>query len=55
MPCTRNTICGLGGPGQLLAVAQQDDELPSVRREALAALVPLLQDEPRKAEVRAGF
>lgn len=35
----------------LLAVAQQEDELPSVRREAIAALVPLLEDDTRKEEV----
>lgn len=47
----RNTICGLGGPMMLLAVAQQDDEVPSVRREAIAALVTLLEDDSRKLEV----
>ncbi|BDA48009.1 probable protein FAN at N-terminal half [Coccomyxa sp. Obi] len=47
----RNTICGLGGPMMLLAVAQQEDEVPSVRREAIAALVPLLEDDMRKEEL----
>ncbi len=51
----RNTICGLGGPMMLLAVAQQDDEVPSVRREAIAALVTLLEDDKRKEEVRAAL
>ena len=36
----------------LLAVAQQEDEVPSVRREAIAALVTLLEDDKRKEEVR---
>jgi hypothetical protein len=35
----------------LLAVAQQEDEVPSVRREAIAALVALLEDDKRKVEV----
>ena len=38
----------------LLAVAQQEDEVPSVRREAIAALVALLEDDKRKIEV-SGF
>ena len=39
----------------LLAVAQQDDEVPSVRREAIAALVTLLEDDKRKEEVRTSL
>ncbi len=35
----------------LLAVAQQEDEVPSVRREAIAGLVALLEDDKRKVEV----
>ena len=53
MPCTgRNSICSLGGPIMLLAVAQQEDEVPTVRREAIAALVAVLEDDKRKVEVR---
>lgn len=37
----------------LLAVAQQEDEVPTVRREAIAALVALLEDDKRKVEVSA--
>lgn len=36
----------------LLAVAQQEDEVPTVRREAVTALVVLLEDDKRKEEVR---
>ncbi len=39
----------------LLAVAQQEDEVPSVRREAIAALIPLLEDDTRKEEVLPAF
>ena len=35
----------------LLAVAQQEDEVPTVRREAIAALVAVLEDDKRKIEV----
>jgi hypothetical protein len=35
----------------LLAVAQQEDEVPSVRREAVSALTLLLEDDTRKIEV----
>lgn len=48
----RNSICSLGGPIMLLAVAQQEDEVPTVRREAIAALVAVLEDDKRKVEVR---
>ena len=47
----RNSICSLGGPIMLLAVAQQEDEVPTVRREAIAALVAVLEDDKRKIEV----
>lgn len=42
----------MGGPIMLLAVAQQEDEVPTVRREAITALVALLEDDKRKIEVR---
>ena len=35
----------------LLAVAQQEDEVPTVRREAITALVAVLEDDKRKIEV----
>ncbi len=41
----------MGGPIMLLAVAQQEDEVPTVRREAIAALVAVLEDDKRKIEV----
>ena len=41
----------MGGPIMLLAVAQQEDEVPTVRREAIAALVAVLEDDKRKLEV----
>ena len=44
-------MCSLGGPIMLLAVAQQEDEVPTVRREAIAALVAVLEDDKRKVEV----
>jgi len=53
MALCRNSICSLGGPIMLLAVAQQEDEVPTVRREAIAALVALLEDDKRKVEVSA--
>ena len=47
----RNSISSVGGPIMLLAVAQQEDEVPTVRREAIAALVAVLEDDKRKIEV----